>query len=287
MTGRGSVSKLFIHFGMLCAALAFASWWTSHTILDTARTRRVTEAVLESADLRHFVADHVASVTAPAVGVTASAATTNGAYTNHLDAVLGRRDIQLKLEQFVVDAHERLLGERSQPAVLDQATVRTLVAAAFPSVRAADLAKVHAVTFDVPQSQALFKSREAFAHRFWLYFLGAVALLTVGLVTTDDRHARREAHRQVADRHHGRASDRAVDRSRHDPSRGDDQSVGASRCRGRARRRCGNRDGPRCARTRRRRVLVRRPLHPGVGGYSAQRLRLVRAVLGLAPRCSA
>ena len=41
----------------------------------------------------------------------------------------------------------------------------------------------------MPQSQALFKSRQALAHRFWLYFLGAVALLTVGLVTTDDRHA--------------------------------------------------------------------------------------------------
>ena len=121
--------------------------------------------------------------------MTAGAASTNGAYTNHLDAVLARPDIQLKLEQFVVDAHERLLGERTPPAVLDQATVRTLVAAAFPSVRGADLAKVHAVRFDVPQSQALFKSREAFAHRFWLYFLGAVALLTVGLVTTDDRHA--------------------------------------------------------------------------------------------------
>ncbi|HEY5077389.1 MAG TPA: hypothetical protein VIJ48_07795 [Acidimicrobiia bacterium] len=189
MTGRGSVSKLFIHFGMLGAALAFASWWTSHTILDTTRTRRITEAVLESADLRHFVAGHIASVTAPVVGVTRSAATTNGTYTNHLDAVLDRRDIQLKLEQFVVDAHERLLGERSPPAVLDQATVRTLVAAAFPSVRVADLAKVHAVTFDVPQSQALSKSRQALAHRFWLYFLGAVVLLTVGLVTTDDRHA--------------------------------------------------------------------------------------------------
>jgi hypothetical protein len=121
--------------------------------------------------------------------VSASGATTNGSYTNQLDAVLGRTDIQLKLEQFVVDAHERLLGERSQPAALDQATVQTLVAAALPSVPAADLANVHAVTFDVPQSQALFKSRQALAHRFWLYFLGAVALLTVGLVTTDDRHA--------------------------------------------------------------------------------------------------
>lgn len=189
MTGRGSASRLFIHLGMLGAALAFASWWSSHTILDTARTRRITETVLESADLRNFVAGHIASATAPAVGVRASAAATHGVYANHLAAVLGRPAIQLKLEQFVVDAHERLLGQRTQPAVLDQATVRTLVAAAFPSVRGADLAKVHAVTFDVPQSQALFKGREALAHRFWLYFLGAIALLTVGLVTTDDRRA--------------------------------------------------------------------------------------------------
>jgi len=182
-------SKLFIHLGMLCAALAFASWWASHTILDVARTRRVTEAVLESADVRHFVAVHIASATAPAVGVKPNAAASNGRYASNLEAVLGRRPIQLKLEQFIVDAHERLLGERSQPAVLDQATVRTLVRAAFPSVRPADLAKVHKVRFDVPQSQALFKSREALAHRFWLYFLGAVALLAVGLATTEDRRA--------------------------------------------------------------------------------------------------
>ncbi len=63
------------------------------------------------------------------------------------------------------------------------------MAAALPSITLADLANVQAVTFDVPQSQALFKSRQALAHRFWLYFLGAVALLTVGLVATDDRHA--------------------------------------------------------------------------------------------------
>jgi hypothetical protein len=189
VTGRGSLSRLCIHFGMLCAALSFASWWTSHTILDPARTRRVTEAVLESTDVRHFVAQHVALITAPAVGFGGKPASTNGAYASHLEAVLGRRDIQQKLEQFVVEAHERLLGERSQPAVLDQTTVRTLVAAALPSISRADLAKVHAVKFDVPQSQALFKSREAFAHRFWLYFLGAVVLLAIGLVTTDDRRS--------------------------------------------------------------------------------------------------
>jgi hypothetical protein len=189
VTGRRSLSKLLIHFGMLCAALAFASWWTSHTILDTTRTRRVTEAVLQSEDLRRFVANHIAAVTAPAVGATASTATTKGEYASRLDTVLARPAIQQKLEQFVVDAHKRLLGDQTQPAVLDQATVHTLVVAAFPSIRASDLAKIHAVKFDVPESQALVKSRQTLAHRFWLYALGAVILLTIGLVTTDDRHA--------------------------------------------------------------------------------------------------
>jgi amino acid transporter len=170
---------------MLCAALTFASWWTSHTILDTGRTRRVVDTVLASTELRQFVAGQVASVTAPALGTPAL----HDEYATRLETVLGRSDIQAKLEQFVVDAHERLLGQRTQPAVLDQSTVRTLVAAAFPTMSAADLAKVKAVSFNVPQAQVLMKSRETLAHRFWLYLLGAVVLLTIGLVTTDDRHA--------------------------------------------------------------------------------------------------
>src|SRR4051812_39166988 len=66
--GQGALSRQLVHFGMLLAALAFASWWTSHTILDTARTRRVANAVLENAEVRHFVAERIATITTPAVG---------------------------------------------------------------------------------------------------------------------------------------------------------------------------------------------------------------------------
>ena len=53
---------------MALATLAFASWWTSHTILDTSRTRRVTTTVLESADLRHYLSREIAPAVASAVG---------------------------------------------------------------------------------------------------------------------------------------------------------------------------------------------------------------------------
>src|SRR5690349_24780941 len=109
MAGR-AVSRVCISVGMLFAALAFASWWTSHTILDSSRSRRVTDAVLSSAEVRSFVAEHVAAATA------AVPAASTERFTRNLDAVLARRDIRLKLEQFVVDAHERLLGTRAQPA---------------------------------------------------------------------------------------------------------------------------------------------------------------------------
>jgi hypothetical protein len=179
------MSRVCISVGMLFAALAFASWWTSHTILDSSRSRRVTDAVLSSAEVRSFVADHIAAATAPA----ALPAAGTERFARNLDSVLARRDIQRKLEQFVVDAHERLLGTRAQPAVLDQATVRTLVRAALPSISAADLAKVHAVTFDVPQTQALFRGREVFAHRFWLYFAAALILVAGGVALSDDRRS--------------------------------------------------------------------------------------------------
>src|SRR3954463_7824207 len=195
----GGVSQLVMHLGMVFATLAFASWWTSHTILDTARTRRVTNAVLENAEVRHFVAGKVAAITAPAVGIptlsaatgtthTASpAASAQGALGSKLDAVLDRPDIRAKLESFVTDAHDNLIGATTKPAVLDQATVRTLVAAAVPTLSPAELAKVHAVRFSVPRVGALSNARKTLGHRFWLFFLGATLLLTFAIATARDR----------------------------------------------------------------------------------------------------
>jgi hypothetical protein len=189
---QGGFGRLFIHLGMLCATLAFASWWTSHTILDTARTRRVTDAVLSNATMRDFVATKVASVTAPALGtptLRSTAAPNQAQLAHRLSTVLDRSDVKAKLEQFVVDAHDRLIGKGSRPAVLDQATARTLVAAALPTLSSKDLARVHAVTFDVPRVGTLAASRRALTHRFWLYALGAVLLVALAIATTGDRRA--------------------------------------------------------------------------------------------------
>lgn len=181
----GGIGRWAVHVGMLCAALAFASWWTTHTILDTTRTRRVTDAVLDNANLRDFVATKIASATSPAVG--AAAGPSQAVLTQRLDQVLNRPDIRAKLEQFVVDAHDNLIGKSSKPAVLDQKTTQTLVAAAVPNLTLKDLAKIHAVTFKVPNSSALSASRRTLANRFWLYFLAAIVLVGFALATSNDR----------------------------------------------------------------------------------------------------
>jgi hypothetical protein len=178
---RSSLGRWFVHIGMLCATLAFASWWTTHTILDTARTRRVTDTVLDNKQLRDFVATKVAAATAPAVGPN------QAQLTPKLETVLNRPDIRAKLEQFVVDAHDRLIGKTTKPAVLDQQTTRTLVSAAVPDVTLQDLSKIHAVTFDVPQVGALSASRRTLAGRFWLYFLAAIVLVALGIAMSTDR----------------------------------------------------------------------------------------------------
>jgi hypothetical protein len=198
---RSGVGQVLVHFGMLLAALAFASWWTSHTILDTARTRRITDAVLENDDVRTFVANRISSVTAPAVGAPVlglatatraagpTAAAPQAALSSRLAVVLDRPDIRVKLEAFVAAAHDRLVGASTTPAVLDKQTVDTLVAAAVPNMSAAEVAKVPAVTFDVPQVGALRASRGALQHRFRLYALGALVLVPVGIATSRDKRA--------------------------------------------------------------------------------------------------
>ena len=197
--GSSGSGQLFIHFGMLLATLAFASWWTSHTILDTARTRQATDAVLENANLRHYVAGKVASVVTPAVAPPALSAATNATHPanpalsnqrvleTRLDTVLDRQDIRARLEQFVTDAHDQLIGVGSKPAVLDQRTVRVLVKAALPTLSANDLAKVHAVRFDVPHVGVLAGTRDTLAHRFWFFLFGAIALVTLAIATSRNR----------------------------------------------------------------------------------------------------
>lgn len=206
-TSRTSIARLLIHVGMMCAALAFASWWMSNTLLDTGRTARITDAALSNAAFRGFVADRIASVTAsslggvpaptgvsPAPGVgggtpPGTAASNEKALATNVADVLARPDIRTHLETFVDQAHDLLVGRSHTPATLDADTVRTVVAAALPSTPPAQLARLSAITFSVPKNASLDAGREAFAHRFPLYALGAIILVGLAIVLTDDRHA--------------------------------------------------------------------------------------------------
>jgi hypothetical protein len=182
---------------MLCAALAFGSWWASHTVLDTGRTRRVTDAVLENATFRHYVAGRIGPVVAGAVGQphlqSATATRTSAAASEQtvlrIDAVLDRADIRTKLEQFISDAHAHLIGLSTAPAVLDKQTVDTLARAAVPNLSPQELAKVPAITFNVPQLAALNAGRRSYHNHFWLFFLAAVVLVSLAIATSRDRRA--------------------------------------------------------------------------------------------------
>ena len=111
------------------------------------------------------------------------------AFATRLDTVLDRPDIRGKLEQFVADAHAELIGAAAKPATLDQSTVRTLAAAAVPTLSAKDLASIHAVSFQVPHVGVLATSRTTLANRFWLYFVGAVVLIALAIATSRDRRS--------------------------------------------------------------------------------------------------
>lgn len=199
-SGRRSSSRTLVHVGMLLAGLAFASWWTTHTVLDTARTRRVTDAVIGNVEVRHYLARAVAPVATQTLGAptvagaastppAAGAASATNALEQRLSAVLDRPDIRAKLDQFVVDAHSLLIGQSTTPAVLDRATVITVVSAALPALTLPQLAALPPVRISVPHVGPLSAGRKAFKNRTWLYALAALVLLAAAIAFTDDRHS--------------------------------------------------------------------------------------------------
>jgi hypothetical protein len=189
----GGRARLLTHLGMVLAALAFSSWWTTHTVFDTTRSRRIAEVALTSAPLRAYVAEAIAPVVSAAVPtllsspVGSSTPAATEAVTPRLEAVLADPAIQAKLEQFIGDIHDRLVGIRSGPAILDPQTVAQLVAAADPQVTLADLARIPPVSIDVPTQRPLVDGSRTFRSRWPLYALGAVVLLAAAIAVTRDR----------------------------------------------------------------------------------------------------
>lgn len=216
---RGGIGKALVHYGMLLATLAFASWWTSHTILDPGRSRRVVQAVLSDKQFRMLIADNVGPPIVTAVGLTSlpsemrlptmpgtniptasaipggnplpppSVPADQAALKIRLVAVLDDAGVRSRLEDFVFQTHQRLIGERNTPAVLDRPTVERIVTAAVPDITPDQLARIPPISIDVPGLKALTSAKKVFVGRFAWYALGAVVLLVAAMVLSSDKRA--------------------------------------------------------------------------------------------------
>lgn len=190
----GRTAQLLTNVGMLLAALAFGSWWTTHTVYDTTRTRRVASVVLASPDLRSYVADKIAPVVANALpegtgSATATAPLDPRQLATGISTALGRVEVQEGLVRFVGELHDRLIGVGSGPVVLDQHIVQELAAAADPGLTLADLAKIPAASIPIPQQAGLAGATGTMRSRWPWYALGSATLLVIALVMSSDRRA--------------------------------------------------------------------------------------------------
>lgn len=151
----GSTAQLLTHLGMALAAMAFASWWTTHTVYDTTRTRRIAAIVLTSPELRSYVADKIAPVIVQALPPGSTPATSTALLNadqlaTGISDALGRPEVQQGL---------------------------------------ADLAKIPAVSIPIPQQAGLSAGTGAMRSRWPWYALGSAALLIAAIVVTGDRRA--------------------------------------------------------------------------------------------------
>lgn len=186
------IARLATHIGMALAAMAFASWWMTNTVYDTARTRRVAEIVLASADLRDYVAGRIAPVVAgalPQAGTPGAAPVDPAKLATGISDALGRADVQHGLAEFVGELHDRVIGVGSGPVVLAQPIVQELAAAADPQLSLADVAEVPAASVPIPRQQTLTVASSTFRSRWPWYALGAVIALVVAFVLSSDRRS--------------------------------------------------------------------------------------------------
>ncbi|MBS1836849.1 MAG: hypothetical protein JST64_04035 [Actinobacteria bacterium] len=190
----GGTAQLLTHLGMALAALAFASWWTTHTVYDTTRTRRIAAIVLASPDLRSYVAEKIAPVVVQALPPGSPAATpaaplSSDQLATGISNALGRAEVQQGLVEFVGQLHDRLIGVGTGPVVLDQHIVQELAGAADPNLTSADLAKIPSASIPIPQQAGLAAGTSTMRSRWPWYALGAVGLLVAALVVTGDKRA--------------------------------------------------------------------------------------------------
>ncbi len=190
----GATAQLLTHLGMALAAMAFASWWTTHTVYDTTRTRRIATVVLASPELRSYVADKIAPVIVQALPPGTDPASSTAPLNPDQLAVgisdaLGRPEVQQGLVAFVGELHDRLIGIGSGPVVLDQHIVQELAGAADPNLTLADLAKIPAASIPIPQQAGLSAGNAAMRSRWPWYALGSAVLLSAAIVITSDRRA--------------------------------------------------------------------------------------------------
>ena len=201
---------MLVRVGMVLAALAFTSWWSSHTIFNPDRTAQVADAVLTDAQFRGYLASVMAPViieavpTATALAVAANSAgpgstdpvpgTTgvapgDAAVQQRLADALGSQVARTGVEDFLTEAHRSLIGEDRRTVTLDAATVDALVTAAIPGISAEQLATIPPVSFDVPRVGVLLGPRRFLADHAWMFAAGAVVLVGLGIAVSKDRRS--------------------------------------------------------------------------------------------------
>ncbi|HEV7865800.1 MAG TPA: hypothetical protein VGR20_24100, partial [Acidimicrobiia bacterium] len=187
---RRVAASVLVAVGLLCASVAWWSFAARFTVLDTGRSARIADVLIDQPVIRDAVADGLGSALRQALppGTPISA--------DEIDAVAHKalddpRALQA-LRTAIVDSHQRLVGDYDGPVTLDVSPIaaagRDALVAARPDL-AKSLPKAPPLSVDLP-TQHLPKlgwlpqrARELSG----MAALLAATLLSLGLLAASDR----------------------------------------------------------------------------------------------------
>jgi len=187
---RRATASVVVTLGLFAASLAWWSFAARFTVLDSDRSARIADVLVDQPVIRDAVAQGLGDALEQALppGSPVSATEVDAAARKALD---DPRALQA-IKTAVVDSHQRLLGDYEGPVTLDVTPIaaagRDALLAARPDL-AASIPQAPPLSIDLPTqhlpklSWLPQKAREVGG----LALLAAVALLTLGFVTSSDR----------------------------------------------------------------------------------------------------
>ncbi len=149
------LSRFLITIAMFTGTLAWSAFTLQRTLFDTGRTDAVVEHILDNGLVHRAMLQALVKATEAALPEQIRAEVSLPELTSMASGAIENEDVRSAIENAVVDSHRYIIGESSEPPVLDTTVLSEVVRQQFATIRP-DLAtvvpEIGPITIELPST---------------------------------------------------------------------------------------------------------------------------------------